>query len=156
MGCNYFYCTSNSIYRSLPMGRCKEIPAQFNTIFFVNPRDCSCNETILKLATWPIRPQLQNLDTTIYKFWYQFVNESNNWIFCVTYLSEITTSDLQVFWHQTTEVNNVTCFLFQCCDCTSFCHSVEKFPAKSTWRATVSWLPISMLDLHMFWIAFPL
>ena len=39
---------------------------------------------ILKMATWPIRSQLQNLDNTIEKFWYQFVNKNNNQIFHVT------------------------------------------------------------------------
>ena len=65
------------------MERSKEIPAQFNAIYFLKPRDYSCNETILKLATWPIRLQPQNLDTNIEKFQYQFVNANNNQIFCV-------------------------------------------------------------------------
>ena len=78
------------------------------------------------------------------------ITESFRWI----KLSEITTADLQVSWHQTTDISTVTCFLFQCADCTSSCHSVEKFSAKSTWRAAVSWLPF--YDLHMFWIAIAL
>ena len=65
------------------MERSKEIPAQFNAIYLLKPRDYSCNETILKLAIWPIRLQPQNLDTNIEKFQYQFVNANNNQIFCV-------------------------------------------------------------------------
>ena len=106
----FFYCTSNPIYWSLPMRRCKEIPGQFNTIFFFKSRDCSCNEMILKMATWPIRSQLQNLtilltssDTNLS---IRIITKSFMWL----KLPETTITDLQISWHQTTEVNTLLAF----------------------------------------------
>ena len=95
--------------------------------WLLGPSDYNC-----KTLTLILRSSSINLSV-------QTITKSFVWL----KLSETTTADLQVSWHQTTEVNTVTCFLFQCGDCTLSCHRFEKFSGKSTWRTAVFCLPIS-------------
>ena len=77
--------------------------------WLLGPSDHNCKMLALSISSDVILPM-------------NVITESFVWL----KLSEIATADLQVSWHQTTEVNIVACILFHCADCTSSGHSVEK------------------------------